>query len=172
MRIICTVYFDETGFSLSLTCAQSLCLRAPGRRETGLLWRDVLAQYGAQKGASFAFLFFEITQQSASALSHGLLSLTKHKKCMYNQHRRLYLQTIRLALHVEGTTEKGEERKRKAESPPWLQVLAPQCANQPRCVPKWRKMSLIYLAYRRSDVDMNDSITNMRVGPPSRTGNG
>lgn len=72
----------------------------------------------------------------------------------------------------EQPEKKERKGKRKAESPPWLQVLAPQCANQPRCVPEWRKMSLIYLAYRRSDVDMNDSVTNMRVGPPSRTGNG
>lgn len=56
MRIICNVYFDETGFSLSLACARSLCLRAPGRRETGLLWRDVLAQYGAQKGGFFCLV--------------------------------------------------------------------------------------------------------------------
>lgn len=35
-------------------------------------------------GLLLRFSVFEITQQSASALSHGLLSLTKHKKCMYN----------------------------------------------------------------------------------------
>lgn len=145
MRIICTVYFGETGFSLSLTCAQSLCLRAPGRRETGLLWCDVLAQYGAQKaGASFAFSVFEITQQSASALSHGLLNLTKHKKCYVqpNIADYIYRQTIRLALHVEGTTGgggvggKGEERKRKSRVHHGFGFWRHSAANQPRCVPK------------------------------------
>lgn len=41
----------------------------------------MLAQYEAKKGLQ---CIYEIIQHQASVLSHGLLNLTKHKKCMYS----------------------------------------------------------------------------------------
>lgn len=106
-------------------------------------------------GFFFAFSVFEITQQSASALSHGLLNLTKHKKCYVqpNIADYIYRQTIRLALHVEGTTGGGGEKKRRGKKKKKQRVhhgfgfwrrsaLISLVVSQ-----KWRKMSLIYLAY-------------------------
>lgn len=93
-------------------------------------------------------------------MSHGLLNLTKHKKCMYNEHRRLYLQTDNLLgfawLRAGGGGRK--ERKRSQES-----TMAPACGHHSAfsvravSVPVWPKNVTGNIWY----VDMDESITNM-----------
>lgn len=93
-------------------------------------------------GGSFALVFVEITQ-TVSVCFESRFTLTKHKKCMYNQHRRLIFTDRQFAWlcmwkeQPQQKKKKERKEKRNAESPPWLQVAAPRaCAKSATLCPK------------------------------------
>lgn len=79
-------FSDEMGFSLSSVPSAFVSVISLCAREIGLFmkWCWPIIKQETRPKMNIFFFLLEIMQQQATVLSHGLLNLTKHKKCMYN----------------------------------------------------------------------------------------